>query len=223
MAILDSIKDPQTGQIKKPILYSLIGGGALLVFLLLKGKGSAVPGLASTGQTTPLTPDLTGLQDAIKNLTGSGIAGSGSAGSTTTVTNYTGSATNVAGSSGAGGGGGGGTGQVIHPIAKSPSVYAGLTTQQAVAQVTAQKQAIVGKGALEKDPTGGGSIITAAKTYISPNTAPKYAPSGFTSIGKHAIGTGPLATDSPTKAATTPTASQVITTKQQAVGKGALQ
>lgn len=145
MAILDSIKDPSTGQIKKPILYSLLGGGALFAYLLLKG-GSG--GTSSTGQTTALTPDLSGLQDAIKGLMGGagasgangGVASGG--GATITTPTPTGDTPNapvstptgyIAGSSGAAGGGGSGTGLVINPIAKSPQVYAGLTESQQTA------------------------------------------------------------------------------------------
>lgn len=170
MAILDSLKDPATGQIKKPILYSLIGGAGLFAYLLLHKGG--VSGAVSTGQTTPLTPDLTGLQDALKTLAGNGTTGptngtngsngsngsngtNGTSGGTGNTGGYTGGG-NVAGSSGAGGGGGGGTGSVIHPIAKAPSVYAGLTgTVQPIpgVNIIGSKKALPGLGSVAASAT----------------------------------------------------------------------
>ena len=66
MAMLDSLKDPNTGKIKTPILISLVGAGGLLAFLVLKGGGSSTT--TSAGQSSPLTPDLTGLQAALQSL-----------------------------------------------------------------------------------------------------------------------------------------------------------
>lgn len=136
MAILDSIKDPSTGQIKKPILYSLIGGGALFAYLIFKNRSTSASSTSSTGQSTALTPDLTALEQAIQ-----GLAGNKTSITPTTTSSGAPSYTRLPfvpgptskpiallpGSSGAAGGGGGGTGQVLHPIAKAPTVYAGLT------------------------------------------------------------------------------------------------
>src|SRR5450830_555716 len=73
MPILDSIKDPATGQIKKPILFSMIGGGGLVAYLLFKGKATA--GVSQTGQPAL---DLSGLASALNDLAGGGgLAGSG--------------------------------------------------------------------------------------------------------------------------------------------------
>lgn len=168
MALLDSIKDPNTGKIKTPILISLVGAGGLVLFLVMKGSGSGTT--TSAGQSSPLTPDLTGLQTALQGLAANGGAGGQGGGSGTTPSidpppstvidttgGYTGGGTvpqaigtlavtpvaqglssptintqpsvpQVPGSSGSGGGGGGGTGQVIHPIAQSPTVYGGLAS-----------------------------------------------------------------------------------------------
>lgn len=73
--MLESIKD-ENGQIKKPILFSLIGGAGLVGYLLLKGSGSS-SGTASTGQSSDLSTQLAALQDAITGLAGSGGTGSG--------------------------------------------------------------------------------------------------------------------------------------------------
>src|ERR1035437_5395292 len=76
MPILDSIKGPD-GQIKKPILISLIGAGGLLAYLMLSKGGSST---TSTGQSSALTPDLTGLQtglDALLSDQGGGGTGGG--------------------------------------------------------------------------------------------------------------------------------------------------
>lgn len=73
--MLDSIKDPNTGKIKTPILISIIGAVGLVVFLFMS-KGS-VGGVTATGQSSPLTPDLTGLQDALKGLASNNSSGGG--------------------------------------------------------------------------------------------------------------------------------------------------
>lgn len=144
MAMLDSIKGPD-GQIKKPILISLVGAGGLLAYLALKGGSGST---TSTGQSSALTPDLTGLQTALDNLLanqGSGQGGSGGgvaipptgtvtapgfptpgAVSLPTLAVAQPSVPQAPGSSGSGGGGGGGTGQVLQSIAKAPTVYGGL-------------------------------------------------------------------------------------------------
>lgn len=151
--MFESLKDPNTGQLKKPILISMVVAGGLVLFLLIRGKGSGSSGVVSTGLTTPLTPDLTGLADALKKLNQSnqgGIAGVPASGTsqptdTTGLSNYqspppylddtpsTPTSPPIPGSDGTAGGGGGGTGQVIYPIAKDPSVYGGFTLPPYVA------------------------------------------------------------------------------------------
>ena len=80
MPMLDSLKD-ENGKLKKPILISLIGAGGLLGYLMLS-KGSSGSTTTSAGQSSPLTPDLTGLQTALQSLgqnssnTGGGQSGS---------------------------------------------------------------------------------------------------------------------------------------------------
>lgn len=74
--MLEQFKD-ENGQLKKPILISLIGAGGLVVYLLWKNSSSST---TSTGQSTALTPDLTGLQTAIDSL-GSGAGGGSGSGS----------------------------------------------------------------------------------------------------------------------------------------------
>ena len=73
--MLESLKD-ENGQIKKPILIAGLGGAGIIGLLLLKGGGSS-SGVSSTGQTTPLTPDLTGLQSAITALANGSATGDG--------------------------------------------------------------------------------------------------------------------------------------------------
>src|ERR1035437_5500121 len=79
MALLDSIKDPNTGKIKTPILISLVGAGGLMAYLVLKGGSSGTT--TSAGQSSPLTPDLTGLQTALQSLGGGGSTGGAGGGS----------------------------------------------------------------------------------------------------------------------------------------------
>ncbi len=182
--MFESLKDPATGQIKKPILYSLIGGGGLLVYLLLSGK-SGSSGVVSTGLTTPLTPDLTGLADALKTLDQSnqggimGVAASGTAASDTAATSGSGTIAGYSGggavsttdvvavsggasdNGGAAGGGGSGTGVVIAPIAKSPSVYGGLAKPTPVVTTPALYSV-----------TPSGTYITAIKGTSQPTGAP---------------------------------------------------
>jgi hypothetical protein len=77
MAIMDSLKD-ENGKLKKPILISLIGAGGLLAYLMLsKGSGGTT---TSAGQSSPLTPDLTGLQTALQGLAAGGGGGGGGSG-----------------------------------------------------------------------------------------------------------------------------------------------
>jgi hypothetical protein len=170
MPMLDSIKGPD-GQIKKPILISLIGAGGLLAYLALKGGSSTT----STGQSSALTPDLTGLQTALDNLLanqGSGQGGSGGgvgtipnsivtapgfpSGSSILPTDTVAqpSVPQAPGSSGSAGGGGSGTGSVIQPIAKAPTVYGGL----AVAAAPAVRVVSGATMALRNQPTTG--VIT---------------------------------------------------------------
>ena len=75
MAILDSLKDPNTGQIKKPILFSMIGAGGLVTYLLFKGKTTA--GVSQTGQPAL---DLSGLTNAIQGMAGGSGGGGGGSG-----------------------------------------------------------------------------------------------------------------------------------------------
>src|ERR1035437_6881876 len=77
MAIMDSLKD-ENGKLKKPILISLIGAGGLLAYLMLS-KGSSGT-TTSAGQSSPLTPDLTGLQTALQGLAAGGGGGGGGSG-----------------------------------------------------------------------------------------------------------------------------------------------
>uniref|UniRef100_A0A6M3LME5 Uncharacterized protein n=1 Tax=viral metagenome TaxID=1070528 RepID=A0A6M3LME5_9ZZZZ len=70
MSALDSIKDPNTGKIKTPILIAGVGGVGLFALLMLSGKGGG--GTTATGLSTELTPDLSALQDALKGLGGGG-------------------------------------------------------------------------------------------------------------------------------------------------------
>ena len=150
MALLDNIKD-ENGKVKKPILYSAIAAAVIVGYMILKGKST----VTATGTSSALTPDLSALMDAIKNLgsgvgttspsSGGGGGGSGSSPSldppkvsasipkgetpisAPTYTN-TPSAPLLGGSSGASGGGGSGTGLILHPIAKTPTVYGGMAT-----------------------------------------------------------------------------------------------
>jgi hypothetical protein len=175
MAMLDSIKGPD-GQIKKPILISLVGAGGLLAYLALKGGGSTT----STGQSSALTPDLTGLQTALDNLLANQGSGSGGSGggvaaplpggtvtdggiivspsipsvSLPTLAVAQPSVPQAPGSSGSAGGGGSGTGSVIQPIAKAPTVYGGL----AVAAAPAVRVVSGATMALRNQPTTG--VIT---------------------------------------------------------------
>lgn len=73
--MLESLKDPNTGQLKKPVLISLIGGAGLFAYLMFSSKGSS--GASSVGQSSPLTPELALLQDALKGLTSSSGGASG--------------------------------------------------------------------------------------------------------------------------------------------------
>ena len=212
MGMLDKLKDPKTGQIKKPILFSLVGGAGLIGYMLLAGKGGP-SGVVSTGQTTPLTPILDGLQDALKGLTGNkattpaagGVGGGGSGAGpsvdpppgfgTTTTTPSTGgggyvtpSLTSVSGSSGAGGGGGGGTGQVIQPIAKAPTVYAGLTVGQTPI-VNASTGFVTGTKAIATTTVVGAKKV--AGSYILRSSNPEPSPTGGVAPKKKAIATAP--------------------------------
>ena len=82
MPNLDSLKDPNTGKIKTPVLIAGVGGIGLFAFLMMSGKGSS-GGASSVGQSSPLTPDLTGLQDALKGLAGGSGGGTGTGAGTT--------------------------------------------------------------------------------------------------------------------------------------------
>src|ERR1035437_6205620 len=100
MAIMDSLKD-ENGKLKKPILISLIGAGGLLAYLMLS-KGSSGT-TTSAGQSSALTPDLTGLQTALQGLAAGGGSGTGSGGSGT-----------------GSGGGGSGSGSSLDPLPFTP-------------------------------------------------------------------------------------------------------
>ena len=77
MSALDSIKDPNTGKIKKPILISMIGAGGLVVYLLISSKSGET---TANGQSSSLTPDLTGLQDALRSASNNDSGGRGGGG-----------------------------------------------------------------------------------------------------------------------------------------------
>lgn len=76
--MLEQLKD-ENGQLKKPVLISLIGAAGLVGYLILHGKGTS----SSSGQSSPLTPDLTGLQTALQGLGGGGGGGGGTGGNPT--------------------------------------------------------------------------------------------------------------------------------------------
>jgi hypothetical protein len=77
--MLDSLKDPATGQYKTWVIVGVGGGIALLAFLLF-GRNQA-GGVVANGQSSDLTPELQQLNDALAQLAGnSGSSGSGSAG-----------------------------------------------------------------------------------------------------------------------------------------------
>jgi hypothetical protein len=65
MLSFDSIKDPNTGKLKTPILIALIGAVGFIGFLLLSKKSS---GVTSGGQSSGLTPALNDLGAAIAGL-----------------------------------------------------------------------------------------------------------------------------------------------------------
>lgn len=155
--MFESFKDPNTGQIKKPILFSLIGGAGLFAYLMFFSKNS---GASSVDQSSTLTPELPVLQDALSGLTSSNGGASGSSPSldpppgfgTVTQPTYSDPSpvyssptpssvidsgdmpiVNVnpyvdqPGDNGNAGGGGGGTTTLLTPIAKSPDVYGGIS------------------------------------------------------------------------------------------------
>ena len=199
MGLLDNIRD-ENGQIKKPILFSMIGAGGLLAYMFLKGGGT--PAVVATGQTSALTPDLGGLANAIKGLSGGGGTAStpsldppttGGTGSTTTdthttptplppsgTTTYTGTPTAplVGMSSGAAGGGGGGTGQVIQPIAKTQTVYGGLATAILPVASSSGPKSVAYKpgGTSTPTPTPAEANPRAAAPTFSPYVAPARTP-----------------------------------------------
>lgn len=64
--MLEGLKD-ESGQLKKPVLFSLIGGAGLVGYLLIKSKGSSGSSSAGTpvAPTPTNAPDLTSLLAAI--------------------------------------------------------------------------------------------------------------------------------------------------------------
>ena len=96
MGLLDNIKD-ENGQIKKPILFSLVGATGLVGYMMLSNRGQ--PAVIASGASSGLTPDLSALADALKGLTGQPSSG---------------------GSTGNGGGGGSGGGSGSSPSGDPP-------------------------------------------------------------------------------------------------------
>lgn len=140
--MLEGLKD-ENGQIKKPILFSLIGGAGLVGYLLLKGSGStssATP-TASTGQSTDLTGAIAALQAAIDGATGA-TGGSGTGGGTGT-TSLDPPILKP----------GGGSGPIINPNPTQGSTGGSTTTKTPGTVVT-------------------GTKATAVRTPISPTTIP---------------------------------------------------
>lgn len=81
--MLEGLKD-ENGQIKKPILYSLIGGAGLVGYLLLKGGGSSGTTTSSTGQDASLADAIGTLQQGVQGLGGGSSSGGSSSGGSTT-------------------------------------------------------------------------------------------------------------------------------------------
>lgn len=90
--MLENLKD-ENGQLKKPILFSLIGGAGLVGYLLLKGGSGSSSGatpVASTGQSSDLTGAIAALQTAVQGMaTSSGTDVGGGTGSSGTASGGT--------------------------------------------------------------------------------------------------------------------------------------
>ncbi len=92
--MLEGLKD-ESGQLKKPVLFSLIGGAGLIGYLLLKGRGSS-----SSSSTTPVASTGTAPADLASAIAALQAAVQGQANASTSANNGATGGSNTGGGTG---------------------------------------------------------------------------------------------------------------------------
>ena len=223
MSMLDSIKDPNTGKIKTPILISLIGAGGLVAYLFISGKGTSQAGGVSgapldtgagggglpptggdSGSGAPPNPEPLPIPN--QPPTPTPLPNQSDQSYSPQISSYQQPySPQIPGSSGSGGGGGSGTGLVIQPIAKDPTVYGGLAVAPITIPNVIKTIAVAPSPTVSKVTTG--TLMPSGSTPSS-KTAPRiYEPA----VSKTVAAVVPKTTT------TTPTTSTVRATVSKAI------